>query len=144
MLPTERPQSSAWRRLLEHIWLMSYQHVSFPRLDQTIQCDPFSFVAVRYVPGFLPGAGFQQTAARYRKTFLELLKKPYVFTRHQMAEGTEIPSFVSMLAHAAIQKNSVLSKDEEDNIMGAANGLYVGAADTVRIKLLRRRPTYFD
>ena len=52
---------------------------------------------VRYVPKWVPGAGFQHTAEYFKETVTELVEKPFAFVRHQVAAGTAEPSYVSSL-----------------------------------------------
>lgn len=39
---------------------------------------------VRFVPSWLPGAGFQRTAERYRKTFHRVRNEPYEIVRQEI------------------------------------------------------------
>ena len=52
---------------------------------------------MRYVPKWVPGAGFQHTAEYFKETVTELVEKPFAFVRHQVAAGTAEPSYVSSL-----------------------------------------------
>ena len=40
---------------------------------------------LKYVPAWMPGAGFQRTAKEWSKTLEEMVEMPYNFTKEQMA-----------------------------------------------------------
>jgi hypothetical protein len=52
-------------------------------------------IIVRYVPGWIPGAGFQGTAREWRGKLREILEKPFAFTRQRMAKGEYQKSYVT-------------------------------------------------
>lgn len=74
----------------------------------------------------MPGTGFKRTAARWKKTLTELAEKPHAFVKHQMAAGTNEPSYTATL----LEKGS-LSPEEEFVVKWSAASLYSGGADTV-------------
>jgi len=65
---------------------------------------------VRYLPDWLPGAGFKRTALYWRKTLTDLVEKPYAFVRQQMAQGKNEPSYISKLL---ANNNGNLSPEED-------------------------------
>lgn len=85
---------------------------------------------LKYVPAWMPGAGFQRTAKEWSKTLEEMVEMPYNFTKEQMALGTAAPSFTSNLLD-----NNKLSEDEEFNIKWSAASLYSGKLRTCFIDI---------
>ncbi|KAI5118225.1 hypothetical protein M0805_000721 [Coniferiporia weirii] len=77
---------------------------------------------LRYLPGWIPGMGFNNTARDWNATITEYINKPFAFARHQMKTGNATPSFASEL----LEKNV---SDEHDMKWIAAT-LYGGGADT--------------
>jgi hypothetical protein len=84
---------------------------------------------VKYLPDWMPGAGFKRTAATWRKTAIEVADKPFGFVKQQMAQRTNKPSYVSKLL---AQNDGNLSAEEEHMLKWSAASLYGGGADTVR------------
>lgn len=83
---------------------------------------------MRYLPDWLPGAGFKRTASYWRKTLTDLVEKPYAFVRQQMAQGKNEPSYLSKLLE---NNNGNLSPEEDFVAKWSAASLYAGGADTV-------------
>jgi hypothetical protein len=83
---------------------------------------------VRYLPDWLPGAGFKRTASYWRETLADLVEKPYAFVRQQMAQGKNEPSYLSKLLE---NNNGNLSTEEDYAAKWSAASLYAGGADTV-------------
>lgn len=52
---------------------------------------------LKYVPAWMPGAGFKRTAKEWGAILEEMVDVPYNFTKQQMAAGTAPSSFVSNL-----------------------------------------------
>lgn len=84
---------------------------------------------MRYVPDWFPGTSFKRVAARWRHNANELVERPYVFVKNQMAlaaaTGTPYPiSYVSSLLDKA--------ESEEDHFVAkwTAAGVYGGGSDT--------------
>ncbi|KAI0363948.1 cytochrome P450 [Pilatotrama ljubarskyi] len=84
--------------------------------------DVFPFL--RYVPSWMPGAGWKRKGEAYRANMDRMSATPHQFVKDQMATGKAAPSFTSsMLA-------SNPSPDEEYRIKMAAASIYAGGADT--------------
>ncbi|KAF8639642.1 hypothetical protein AX17_000907 [Amanita inopinata Kibby_2008] len=81
--------------------------------------------ALRYVPSWLPGAGFQKKAATWASTLSEMVEQPHNFVKQQMAAGTAAMSFSSTLL-----ESKRLSVEEEFDLKWSAASLYAGASDT--------------
>lgn len=88
-----------------------------------------SFPWLRFVPSFLPGAGFLRWAKRSRKVAHDLVKAPFNKVREDMKMGTACPSFV----RDQLLENSSEDKREEDNdvLICAAGSLYAAGIDTI-------------
>lgn len=83
---------------------------------------------VRYLPPWLPGAGFIQTAQAYKRRVKAFSGIPFEFVRQQMQSGCITPSFLSNL----LETNPVEPGSEDENILKwSAGSLYAGGADTV-------------
>ncbi|GKT42927.1 O-methylsterigmatocystin oxidoreductase [Colletotrichum spaethianum] len=85
--------------------------------------DIFPFL--RYLPDWLPGTGFKQTAKQWRAQFHETRDKPFAFVEHQMAQGKDNESF---LAH--LLESSDPSPINVFDSKYSAIGVYAGGADT--------------
>ncbi|KAI0351255.1 cytochrome P450 [Trametes cingulata] len=84
--------------------------------------DVFPFL--RYVPSWMPGAGWKRKGEAYRANMDRMSATPHQFVKDQMATGKAAPSFTSsMLA-------SNPSPEEEYRIKMAAASIYAGGADT--------------
>ncbi|KAJ7343182.1 cytochrome P450 [Mycena albidolilacea] len=79
---------------------------------------------LKYVPSWMPGAGFQRKAKLWSDHRVEMLDKPFEFVEKQMAQGSAQDSFVSIL----LQQD--LHEDEITYLKWAAASIYGGAADT--------------
>ncbi|TDL20094.1 cytochrome P450 [Rickenella mellea] len=83
------------------------------------------FVPVlRYIPEWMPGAGFKRIAKEWSKTVKESTDKPHAFVRRQMANGKAIPSFTSALLE--------MNPDAEGEfiVKWSASAIYGGGTDT--------------
>ncbi|KAJ7905810.1 cytochrome P450 [Mycena olivaceomarginata] len=77
---------------------------------------------LKYVPSWMPGAGFQRKAKLWSDHRAEMLDKPFEFVEKQL--GSAQDSFVSIL----LQQD--LPEDEITYLKWAATSIYGGAADT--------------
>ncbi|KAH8114366.1 cytochrome P450 oxidoreductase [Phellopilus nigrolimitatus] len=103
--------------------------ISFAAQPGAFVVDMLPFL--RYIPEWVPGAGFQRTAKRFHATVTELVEKPYAFVKQQMAAGTAAPSYVSaLLEKFDPEGRNSLSSGEEHVIKWSASSLYTGGADT--------------
>ena len=101
---------------------------------------------MRYVPDWMPGAGFKVKAARWRDVHMQLLNIPFDMVRKQMvstsrlhmvdmlnarheARGKARPSFLKEL----LEDPEVCNDPEKlDIVKWSAASLYAGASDTVQ------------
>lgn len=95
--------------------------------------DMFPFL--RYLPEWVPGAGFKKTARIWRQNAEDVADLPYAAVRRQMAKGTHRPSYVSSLVDLYSQQSNVglftLSVEDERIIKKTAAIMYGGGSDTV-------------
>jgi hypothetical protein len=85
---------------------------------------------VRYLPEWMPGAGFKKTARQWHATLMELAEKPMQFVKQEMATKHNEPSFVSNIFDKKSEKD--MSAEDQYVTKWAAASLYAGGADTVR------------
>ncbi|KAG5745174.1 hypothetical protein H9Q70_012134 [Fusarium xylarioides] len=80
---------------------------------------------LRYIPDWLPGAGFKTTAKEWRSNLESSVEDPAAFVEHQMANGKDNTSFLSQL----MQKKGLKDEEASENKWLAAS-LYAAGADT--------------
>ncbi|KAF4341166.1 oxidoreductase [Fusarium beomiforme] len=79
---------------------------------------------LKYVPGWVPGAGFKTTAKQWRSNLESSVEEPAAFVKQQMAEGKDNTSFLSQL-----KQNNLTAEEASENKWLAAS-LYAAGADT--------------
>ncbi|KAF8872335.1 cytochrome P450 [Mucidula mucida] len=84
------------------------------------------FPLLRFVPAWVPGAGFQILAKEWKKAFDDMVQVPYNFTRKMMAEGTAPLSYIS----ASMEHMESLTARDIDDIKHVAASMYGAGADT--------------
>jgi hypothetical protein len=82
---------------------------------------------LRYVPEWVPGTGFKQTAREWARTLDETMHTPVEFVKQQMARGSAKPSYISGLLGSP---GRAVPPEEMDLILHSATALYGGGADT--------------
>ncbi|KIJ12381.1 hypothetical protein PAXINDRAFT_171282 [Paxillus involutus ATCC 200175] len=80
---------------------------------------------LKYVPSWLPGAGFKRKAKEYAAVLHDLVEIPHNYVKSQLAAGTALPSLTSR-----ILGKPDLTDEVEDNLKWAAATMYQGGADT--------------
>ncbi|KAJ5450230.1 uncharacterized protein N7458_006679 [Penicillium daleae] len=101
------------------------EEFSYALLPATWAVDFFPML--RYLPPWLPGAGFIKTAQAYKRRVKAFSGIPFEFVRQQMQSGCITPSFLSNL----LETNPVEPGSEDENILKwSAGSLYAGGADT--------------
>jgi hypothetical protein len=88
---------------------------------------------VKYMPEFLPGMGFKQTAREFKDVITHVVNDPVEFVKRQMAKGDHYKSYVSNLYERVSDGEEVTPEDEHD-VKWSAMALYTGGADTVSRK----------
>ncbi|KIJ13210.1 hypothetical protein PAXINDRAFT_13960 [Paxillus involutus ATCC 200175] len=86
------------------------------------------FPLLRFIPSWLPGAGFKRKAAVWREQLSEVTGKPYAWAKAQLESGNYVASFTSK--HLSPEDGHTLNSEEEDIIKWCSAALYVGGADT--------------
>ncbi|KAG9308644.1 cytochrome P450 [Chiua virens] len=80
---------------------------------------------LKYIPSWVPGAGFKRKAKEYAAVLRDLVEIPHSYVKSQMAAGTALPSLSSR-----IMSSPDLTEELEDSIKWAAATMYQGGADT--------------
>ncbi|KAH8666067.1 cytochrome P450 [Ilyonectria robusta] len=80
---------------------------------------------LRYLPEWIPGAGFQKTARQWGAELIDVIEKPYAFVKHQMAQGKDDSSFLSRLLESGDD-----TPQEKFTNKWSAMSLYTAGADT--------------
>ncbi|KAI0920236.1 hypothetical protein AcV5_010032 [Taiwanofungus camphoratus] len=87
------------------------------------------FPALKYVPMWMPGAGFKRKASEVKRLVRRMLDTPFEMVKDAMASGTASPSFTASLLEETWNSGK-LTEEDEDDIKGAAGVLYGAATDT--------------
>ncbi|KAJ3497756.1 hypothetical protein NLJ89_g10304 [Agrocybe chaxingu] len=88
-----------------------------------------SFPFLRFMPSFLPGAGFRRWAQRSRKTLDLLASSPYKWTQDQVVNGSPPPCFVGDQLKQDGQ--DARGHFDEDTLITAAATLTTAGIETV-------------
>jgi hypothetical protein len=92
--------------------------------------------ALQHLPDNFPGATFQKTARKWRKSIQASAYIPYRFVQRQMAAFTYQQSYVSKLIQQLKDEETAdLSGEDEEAVIWTAASLYGAAADTTVITL---------
>ncbi|KAF7374507.1 O-methylsterigmatocystin oxidoreductase [Mycena sanguinolenta] len=81
-----------------------------------------TFPILRYLPSWMPGAGFQRFAAECRHLIKEMREAPFNFVKQNMRDGTDSTSVVARLLEG--------NRYDEDAIQDVAGTAYAAGADT--------------
>jgi len=80
---------------------------------------------LRYIPSWVPGAGFQKTAKFYARTLNNVVDRAHCFTKGQMTAGSAPKSFTKR-----VLESSDGTPEEEELVKWAAASIYLGGSDT--------------
>ncbi|KAH9482218.1 Cytochrome P450 monooxygenase 208 [Psilocybe cubensis] len=85
------------------------------------------FPFCKFVPAWMPGAGFKKVAHETGKSWAQVNQAPFEWSRKQIATGDFVESFTSrhLLSDVGNDEGQAY-----DNVKWAAASLYVGGADT--------------
>ncbi|PCH44159.1 cytochrome P450 [Wolfiporia cocos MD-104 SS10] len=72
---------------------------------------------LKYIPKWVPGAGFQKIAASWRQLLWESAWEPYLWCKANYENGTDNRSFIA--TNLAVHESNLSSKDEETLVWGA-------------------------
>lgn len=90
--------------------------------------DIFPFL--EHVPSWVPGTGFQNTAAAWKKTLMDVANIPYDYAKQQgKSKQNSQADFVTKSIEQA-QHEKTLNATDEHAIKWAAASMYLGGADT--------------
>ncbi|KAJ7151669.1 cytochrome P450 [Mycena filopes] len=87
-----------------------------------------SIPVLRFLPEWLPGAGFKKKAREYSRKLYAQSSEPYNWVREQIAAGKAVPSFTSKLLQPS--DGSTVDAETEDHILWTAGALYSAGADS--------------
>ncbi|KAJ3722824.1 cytochrome P450 [Lentinula guzmanii] len=87
---------------------------------------------LRYIPSWLPGAGFKRLASDAKERFERMTREPFFAVKNEMLSGTIDPCFVRLALEDA-QHNS---QAYEEAVMYSAGSLFSAGADTISSFLL--------
>ncbi|KAF5228903.1 hypothetical protein FAUST_10751 [Fusarium austroamericanum] len=88
---------------------------------------------LKYLPEWIPGAGFKKTAKVFRDHLLQNVKDPYNYVRDQMARGNDHVSYVAGLVGDIHRK---IDPEEESVIQWTAASMMNAGTDTTGATLL--------
>ncbi|KAJ7044390.1 cytochrome P450 [Mycena alexandri] len=86
--------------------------------------------ALKYVPKWMPGAGFKRKAEEWRKVTRELLEVPFAETKRRMNMGIAPASFTSLNLDALDDSKIEEKEEREPMVKASAANLYGAGADT--------------
>ncbi|KAJ9647671.1 hypothetical protein H2204_000301 [Knufia peltigerae] len=84
---------------------------------------------LRYLPDWVPGTNWKQTAKQWRSELDNVVEKPYAFVKDQKARGKHETSFLAQLLDQDVADGAD-SRNEAAIDKMAAMSLYTGGADT--------------
>ncbi|KAK7018237.1 cytochrome P450 [Favolaschia claudopus] len=88
-----------------------------------------TFPILKYVPQWMPGAGFKRQAAEWSKLSRDMLELPFAETKRQMESGHAPPSF-STNSLQALEDPNKEPYYQEQHVKQVAAAVFVGGADT--------------
>ncbi|CAE6466211.1 unnamed protein product [Rhizoctonia solani] len=92
---------------------------------------------LRYVPSWLPGAGWKRQAHKWRAEKEKMLHVPYNWTKEQMAAGAAAPSMLkNLLSNLAAQTKCPSDIMEEEDIIRWTTGTMFSAGSDTSVAVL--------
>jgi len=88
------------------------------------------FPLLKYVPSWVPGAGFQKKAAHWKAVNIIMAEKPFHYVKEQLKNGTAVPSVASSLIQHLPDESDPERPMEEILAKDVLFTAYVGGADT--------------
>ncbi|KAG5634702.1 hypothetical protein H0H81_001059, partial [Sphagnurus paluster] len=88
--------------------------------------DVFPFL--KYIPEWMPFAGFKRKARKWRQLTLDMITIPLLAAKRKVEDGDYIPSFLSYSLASMDETGDV--EDQEDIIKSTAGALYAAGLDT--------------
>ncbi|KAF9881452.1 cytochrome p450 oxidoreductase [Colletotrichum karsti] len=98
--------------------------------DLSLAAVPGAFLVdilpiLRYVPDWVPGTGWKKTARRWAYELNAAIETPYEFTKHQLSEGRDNPSYIANLI-----RTSENTPEQIHSHQWSSAALYSGGTDT--------------
>ncbi|TFY63634.1 hypothetical protein EVJ58_g3137 [Rhodofomes roseus] len=88
------------------------------------------FPTLKYIPAWLPGAGFKRAALMAKEAIAATEDIPYKSVKDAMAAGVAKPCFTTAMIQDCLKKGALTFEDEDD-IKGTAATLYAGGTDPI-------------
>jgi len=85
---------------------------------------------LKYVPSWVPGAGFQRQAKKWRKVTRDLFDLPFAQAKQKITMGTAPHSFISVALNESNSMNTTEQERCETIIKAVAANMYAAGADT--------------
>ncbi|KAI0438879.1 cytochrome protein [Xylaria telfairii] len=82
---------------------------------------------LKYIPGWMPGAGWKKIGRKWRATLKEVTEKPLLFAQQRIASGHSEKSFVSDFYK---NRSDTISPEDYDALKWVAMTMYAAGADT--------------
>ncbi|KAK7018233.1 cytochrome P450 [Favolaschia claudopus] len=89
-----------------------------------------TFPSLKYIPSWMPGAGFKRKAKTWSKLSLQFLESPFAETKRQMDLGMAPPSFSSEGLQALENADKKELYFKELHVKQSAAAVFVGGVDT--------------
>ncbi|KAN0088019.1 Cytochrome P450 [Tylopilus felleus] len=108
--------------------LVDLAHVANSQLSMTTAPGLYYVDIVplmKYIPSWVPGAGFKRNSKKYADVLRDLLEIPHNSVKSQLASGIALPSLSSR-----IMSQPDLKEELEDSVKWATATMYQGGADT--------------
>jgi len=86
--------------------------------------------ALKYVPEWVPGAGFQRKAREWRKVTRDLMEVPFAEAKRKIALGTSAISFTSLNLRNLDDSKDGAKAGREKIVKASAANMYGAGADT--------------
>ncbi|KAJ6580679.1 cytochrome P450 [Mycena capillaripes] len=86
--------------------------------------------ALKYVPEWVPGAGFQRKAREWRKVTRDLMEVPFAEAKRKIALGTSATSFTSLNLRNLDDLKDGAKVGREEIVKASAANMYGAGADT--------------
>ncbi|KAF9466030.1 cytochrome P450 [Collybia nuda] len=85
---------------------------------------------LKYVPSWMPGAGFKRKAAYWKQINIEMAEKPFQHVKENLRAGNATPSIVATFLDSLPHTNDKRQEEEETIAKDVAVLAYAGGADT--------------
>ncbi|CAE6537345.1 unnamed protein product, partial [Rhizoctonia solani] len=87
------------------------------------------FPGLKYVPEWVPGAGWKNTATRWRIAKEKALNEPYEWTKTQIAAGVAEPSIIGALMQDHTLTSGLSEEEKDRRLKEIGMVFYAGGTD---------------